>query len=97
MNSMYLETVFRCGYGVPGAGGTYPPQHYFQGRYSNGRVWVEYIADPPPLKSQTNNFAGGATTGNDRNSLVPGLQVQSFKDVSTDKSKCTVCAVGGSK
>ncbi len=64
-------------------GGMYPPlPTYFQGRYSNGRVWVEYLADRLHLSSsQTNNFAcGGATTGSDRNSLVPGLlaQVQSF-------------------
>lgn len=61
----------------------YPPNPtYFQGRYSNGRVWVEYLADRLHLSSkQTNNFAyGGATTGSDRNSLVPGLltQVQLF-------------------
>jgi phospholipase/lecithinase/hemolysin len=64
-------------------GEMYPPNPpYFQGRYSNGRVWVEYLAERLHLSSrQTNNFAyGGATTGSDRNSLVPGLltQVQLF-------------------
>lgn len=64
-------------------GGMYPPNPtYFQGRYSNNRVWVEYLADRLHLSSkQTNNFAaGGATTGSNGNSLVPGLltQVQSF-------------------
>ncbi|PPS44781.1 SGNH/GDSL hydrolase family protein [Chroococcidiopsis sp. TS-821] len=63
-------------------GGMYPPPPYFQGRYSNGRVWVEYLADRLNLSSnQVNNFAyGGATTDGDRNSLVPGLltQIQSF-------------------
>ncbi len=72
-----VGTVFRA------TGGTYPPNPtYFQGRYSNGRVWVEYLADRLHLSSkETNNFAyGGATTGSERNSLVPGLltQVQSF-------------------
>lgn len=72
-----MGTVFRA------TGGMYPPQPtYFQGRYSNGRVWVEYLADRLNLKaSQVNNFAcGGATTVSDRNTLVPGLltQVQSF-------------------
>jgi thermolabile hemolysin len=72
-----VGTVFRA------TGGMYPPNPtYFQGRYSNGRVWVEYLADRLHLSSkQTNNFAcGGATTGSDGNSLVPGLltQVQSF-------------------
>lgn len=70
-------TVFRA------TGGMYPPNPpYFQGRYSNGRVWVEYLALRLDLAStQTNNFAyGGATSGSDRNSFVPGLlsQVQSF-------------------
>lgn len=70
-------TVFRM------TGGTYPPNPpYFQGRYSNGRVWVEYLADRlqlPPNKTQ--NFAcGGATTGSNGNMLVPSLlnQVQGF-------------------
>ena len=64
-------------------GEMYPPNPpYFQGRYSNGRFWGEYLAERLHLSSrQTNNFAyGGATTGSDRNSLVPGLltQVQFF-------------------
>jgi phospholipase/lecithinase/hemolysin len=72
-----VGTVFRS------TGGMYPPHPtYYQGRYSNGRVWVEYLGDRLFLSStQTNNFAyGGATTSSDRNSLVPGLltQVKSF-------------------
>jgi phospholipase/lecithinase/hemolysin len=72
-----VGTVFRA------TGGMYPSNPtYYQGRYSNGRVWVEYLADRLHLSSkETNNFAyGGATTGSNGNSLVPGLltQVQSF-------------------
>jgi phospholipase/lecithinase/hemolysin len=72
-----VGTVFRA------TGGMYPSNPtYFQGRYSNGRVWVEYLALRLHLSSkQTNNFAyGGATTGSNGNSLVPGLltQIQSF-------------------
>ncbi len=72
-----VGTVFRA------TGGMYPPNPtYFQGRYSNGRVWVEYLSDRLHLSSrQTNNFAyGGATTGSEGNNLVPSLltQVQSF-------------------
>ncbi|MFN6443744.1 MAG: SGNH/GDSL hydrolase family protein [Nostoc sp. DedSLP05] len=64
-------------------GRMYPPNPtYFQGRYSNGRVWSEYLSDRLHLSSkQTNNFAyGGATTGATSNSYVPSLlnQVQSF-------------------
>lgn len=68
-------TVFRV------TNGLYPPNPpYFQGRYSNGRVWVEYLSEKLSVK-RVNNFAyGGATTVSDRSSLVPGLlaQVQSF-------------------
>jgi thermolabile hemolysin len=70
-------TVFRA------TGGLYPSDPpYFQGRYSNGRVWVEYLADQLGLSaSQISNFAcGGATTSGEFINLVPGLlaQVQSF-------------------
>ncbi len=63
--------------------GLYPPDPpYFQGRYSNGRVWVEYLADQLGLSAtQINNFAYGGATSSDRSDgLVPGLlsQVQSF-------------------
>lgn len=73
-----MGTVFRM------TGGMYPPHPtYYQGRYSNGRVWVEYLADYLKLPSdRVTNFAyGGATTGSSNSSLVPGLvtQVQSFK------------------
>ncbi len=71
-----MGTVFRM------TGGMYPPnQTYYKGRYSNGRVWVEYLTERLKLPSdQITNFAyGGATTGSS-SSLVPGLltQVQSF-------------------
>ncbi|MEH2312134.1 MAG: SGNH/GDSL hydrolase family protein [Nostoc sp.] len=64
-------------------GGMYPPNPtYYQGRYSNGRVWIEYLGESLHLSSkQTHNFAyGGATTGSVGNTYVPSLlnQVQSF-------------------
>ena len=44
-----------------------PPEPYFEGRISNGRVWVEYLAED--LGLNTTNFAfAGATTG-DSNTL----------------------------
>jgi len=72
-----MGTVFRM------TEGTYPPHPtYYQGRYSNGRVWVEYLAERLKLPSdRVTNFAyGGAITGSSSSSLVPGLvtQVQSF-------------------
>ncbi|MDF5733291.1 MAG: SGNH/GDSL hydrolase family protein [Rhizonema sp. PD38] len=64
-------------------GGTHPPSPpYFQGRFSNGLVWVEYLASMLELNFKpNNNFSyGGATTGEVSMNGVPGLlaQVDSF-------------------
>jgi thermolabile hemolysin len=61
----------------------YPPSPaYFQGRYSNGQVWVEYLGKElgVPTIQQTNFAYGGATTGTVGTQGVPGLltQVQQF-------------------
>lgn len=58
-------------------GGLYPSDPpYFRGRYSNGQVWVEYLADRLSVK-KVNNFAwGGATTEQGYTNMVPGLLSQ---------------------
>jgi phospholipase/lecithinase/hemolysin len=63
-----------------------PPAPYFNGRFSNGPVWVEYLS--PALGAKQTNYAiGGADSGDD-NTLIPnnplklpGLaqQVERFK------------------
>ncbi len=68
--------------------GVIPPSPpYRQGRFSNGPVWVEYLASELGSKPQTINFAfGGATTGVAKTSnldgtlQIPGLlsQVRDF-------------------
>lgn len=57
------------------ATGIPPSPPYFQGRFSNGPVWSEYLADDLGLtpQQQTNYAFGGANSGSD-NTLVPGLQ-----------------------
>jgi len=80
---VFGDSLSDAGMVFQATGGMYPPSPtYFQGRYSNGRVWIEYLADRLQISSkQTNNFAyGGATTGNVGNSYVPNLltQVKSF-------------------
>lgn len=80
---VFGDSLSDAGMVFQATGGMYPPSStYFQGRYSNGRVWIEYLADRLHLSSkQTNNFAyGGATTSNLSNNYVPSLltQVQSF-------------------
>ncbi len=63
------------------SGGTFPPFPYYQGRFSNGPIWTEYLAQD--MGVQLNNFAfGGATTGtnNTISPTLPGLtqEIQSF-------------------
>lgn len=60
-----------------------PPEYYFEGRFSNGPIWVEYLACEMRMRPRRiKNYAyGGATTGRDNlnDPLVfpaelPGLQ-----------------------
>lgn len=62
-----------------------PP--YFRGRYSNGPVWVDYLASQLRLTpNSNNNFAyGGATTGNSKG-LPPGLLTQIKRFTATHSS-----------
>ena len=56
-----------------------PGPPYFEGRASNGILWIEYLAQELELESSVVNFAvGGATTGSDNynSPLLPGLQDQ---------------------
>ncbi|MBD2184924.1 SGNH/GDSL hydrolase family protein [Aerosakkonema funiforme] len=62
-------------------GGAVPPSPpYFNGRFSNGLVWVEDLAPTLalPVNPSTNFAVGGATSGtlNTGSSLLPGLQQQ---------------------
>ncbi|HAJ61964.1 MAG TPA: GDSL family lipase [Cyanobacteria bacterium UBA8543] len=60
--------------------GLVPASPYFDGRFSNGLIWVDYLAQDLGLNPSPNtNFAfGGATTGtnNTISTLLPGLQQQ---------------------
>ncbi len=66
-----------------------PSPTYFSGRFSNGPIWVEYLASDLGLELNLNtNFAyGGATTGS-KNIGIPGLpglqqQINSFTSANT--------------
>ncbi|WP_242040487.1 SGNH/GDSL hydrolase family protein [Coleofasciculus sp. FACHB-1120] len=85
LNQIYVfgDSLSDVGNVLEATNGQYPPSPpYFQGRYSNGPVWADYLASKLKLKSSTEtNFAyGGATTGNSRQ-ITPGLlaQIESFK------------------
>ncbi|MEP0748498.1 MULTISPECIES: SGNH/GDSL hydrolase family protein [unclassified Coleofasciculus] len=84
-NQIYVfgDSLSDVGNVLQATNGQYPPNPpYFQGRYSNGPVWADYLASKLKLKSSTEtNFAyGGATTGNSRQ-ITPGLlaQIETFK------------------
>lgn len=71
-----VGNVFRA------TGGAVPAPPYFEGRHSNGKVWVEELAAKLNLSSDhVQNFAwGGATTGEIGLNRVPGVlaQVETF-------------------
>ena len=64
-------------------GAANPPAPYFQGRFSNGPVWVERLGNPlaltvtaAPTVRSSMNFAFGGATAAGTNSLPPALGVQ---------------------
>ncbi|BAZ03882.1 autotransporter domain-containing protein [Calothrix sp. NIES-3974] len=67
--------------------GQIPPPPYFQGRFTNGFIWVERLEALLELDpNQTTNFALGGATSGTRNTVVDfplGLQTQIGNFVST--------------
>jgi thermolabile hemolysin len=63
-------------------GRTYPADPpYFRGRFSNGRVWVEYLAEQFGIAPEhITNYARGGATASRVSPLAPnlGVQLQSF-------------------
>lgn len=85
VNQLYVfgDSLSDVGNVYQASGKAYPPNPpYFQGRFSNGRVWVEYLASDLGFSPEQNiNFAyGGATISNGNTNGIPSLltQVQSF-------------------
>lgn len=85
INQLYVfgDSLSDVGVVFRATGGQYPPNPpYFEGRYSNGQVWVEHLAAQLAVSPDRNtNFAcGGATTGTSSLNGIPGLggQVQNF-------------------
>jgi len=64
-------------------GGQAPPAPYFEGRFSNGRLWLEYLAEDLGMQvlAEDNYAVAGATTGhlNSNNGLL-GLQYPGLQD-----------------
>ncbi|BAZ29096.1 GDSL family lipase [Cylindrospermum sp. NIES-4074] len=59
----FARTQELIGFGIP-------PAPYFEGRFSNGPVWVQYLAEALGV-AETNYAVGGANTGSN-NTLIPG-------------------------
>jgi len=90
-NLYYVATELRDGPVIP-----YDPP-YWEGRFSNGLVWVEYLADlmdverpTPSIDGGTNYAWGGAQTGDGFSSVDPRAlnieeQIKSFLDVDYPK------------
>ncbi|MGJ5672198.1 MAG: SGNH/GDSL hydrolase family protein [Nostochopsis sp.] len=77
---VFGDSFSDTGNGFNATGGAIPASPYFDGRFSNGSVWVEYLASDLGINyDPQNNFAlGGATTGFDNIGVtgLPGLQQQ---------------------
>ena len=91
INQLYIfgDSLSDTGNIYRATAGAYPSSPpYFQGRYSNGLVWVEYLASGLKLTpEQSTNFAfGGATTGTSSMNGIPGLlaQVDNFTKAHPD-------------
>lgn len=83
INGLYVfgDSLSDTGMVFQSTAGAYPPNPpYFEGRYSNGRVWVEYLADRLRLSpDQASSFAwGGARTGGAGSSTTSQLAINSF-------------------
>jgi thermolabile hemolysin len=75
------DSLVDTGNAFQATGNQIPPSPpYFQGRFSNGPIWVEYLTQSLglPASSQVNLGFGGATTGtnNTVNPALPGLQTE---------------------
>lgn len=83
INELYIfgDSLSDTGNVFKATNGVYPPSPpYFQGRYSNGPVWVEYLGSQLGLtNAKSSNFAfGGATTISSSLNGVPGTLAQVY-------------------
>ncbi|WP_460207676.1 SGNH/GDSL hydrolase family protein [Scytonema sp. NUACC21] len=89
INKLYVfgDSLSDAGNVFQATGRAYPPNPpYFQGRYSNGLVWVEYLSSKLATSEQNTNLAyGGATTGTNGVNGIPGLLTQVYGFTKTNQ------------
>lgn len=96
VNQMYVfgDSLSDTGVAYRLSGGSYPPSPpYYRGRFSNGPVWVEDLAEALQLPSaQVSNFACGGATTSASGAFPPGLlaQVQAFVQTRAAQASPTV-------
>ncbi len=82
-----------------------PPAPYYQGHYSNGPIWLEYLAGRlgvaaplPSLAGGTDNAWGGAQTGDGLSFMKTpniGLQISTFLAANTLNAHQLITVWGG--
>ncbi|MFM6834040.1 MAG: S8 family serine peptidase, partial [Dolichospermum sp.] len=87
---IFGDSLSDTGNAYQASGNTFPPPPNYQGRLSNGLIWVDYLAQNLQFTDQSiENFAFlGANTGESNtfgSITVPGLltQIQQFKTLNT--------------
>lgn len=99
INQLYIfgDSLSDVGNVFRSTGGIYPAPPYFQGRHSNGQVWVEELATRLNLSGDhVKNLAwGGATTARTGLNGVPGLlaQVDQFTRTTPQVDPQALCVV----
>ncbi|MBD2099850.1 SGNH/GDSL hydrolase family protein [Leptolyngbya sp. FACHB-261] len=75
---VFGDSLSDIGNSFQGSNGTSPPSPpYFQGRFSNGPIWAEYLASDLNLKLQLGqDFAFGGATITEVNTGIPSLRMQ---------------------
>jgi len=74
------------------------PELYYQGRFSNGPVWVEYLSDPERLNASLNNraFGGAKTDGVTPPGLIAQvIEYMTVTDFSLSSDTLFIIWIGG--
>jgi phospholipase/lecithinase/hemolysin len=79
---VFGDSLSDTGNAFKATGGKFPPAPFFNGRFSNGPLWIEYLAPQLGISQVTNFAVAGATSGrsNVGSSNVGGQQLPGVLD-----------------